>query len=85
MDDLISSDVDFLTIGQYLKPANGPRYIEIDRFVTPKQFREYEQIGYKKGFLLVKASPLTRSSYHADKDYEKIKKNRINTFNKIKQ
>jgi len=77
MDDLRNSDVDFLTIGQYLKPANSSRYIEIDRFVTPKQFNEYEQIGYKKGFLLIKASPLTRSSYHADEDFEKIKKNKI--------
>lgn len=76
MDDLRNSDVDFLTIGQYLKPANEKRYIEIDRFVTPEQFIKYEQIGYKKGFLLVKASPLTRSSYHADDDFNKIKKYR---------
>ena len=78
MDDLRKSNVDFFTIGQYLKPQdNNPRYIDIDRFVTPEQFKEYERIGYEKGFLLVKASPLTRSSYHADDDFEKLKKNRI--------
>ena len=78
MDDLRKSNVDFFTIGQYLKPQdNNPRYIDIDRFVTPEQFKKYERIGYEKGFLLVKASPLTRSSYHADDDFEKLKKNRI--------
>ena len=77
MDDLRSSDVDFLTIGQYLKPQDkNQRYIDVDRFVSPEQFEEYEKIGYKKGFLLVKATPLTRSSYHADDDFEKLKKNR---------
>ena len=76
MDDLRKSNVDFLTIGQYLKPQDkNPRYIDIDRFITPQQFEEYEKIGYKKGFLLVKASPLTRSSYHADDDFEKLKQN----------
>lgn len=74
MDDLRSVDVDFLTIGQYLKPQeNNKRYINIDRFVKPEQFKEYEKNGYKKGFLLVKASPLTRSSYHADDDFDKLK------------
>ena len=78
MDDLRKSNVDFFTIGQYLKPQdNNPRYIDIDRFITPEQFKEYERMGYEKGFLLVKASPLTRSSYHADDDFEKLKKNRI--------
>ena len=77
MDDLRGSDVDFLTIGQYLKPQDkNQRYIDIDRFVNPEQFEEYEKIGCQKGFLLVKASPLTRSSYHADDDFEKLKKNR---------
>jgi len=76
MDDLRKSNVDFLTIGQYLKPQDkNPRYIDIDRFITPQQFEEHEKIGYKKGFLLVKASPLTRSSYHADDDFEKLKQN----------
>ena len=82
MDDLRKSDVDFLTIGQYLKPANSKRYIDIDRFVEPFQFDEYEKIGYKKGFLLVKASPLTRSSYHADINFDELKKNRLRTKNK---
>ncbi len=76
MDDLRGSDVDFLTIGQYLRPSNDRRHINIDRFVTPEQFTEYERSGLKKGFLLVKASPLTRSSYHADDDFEKLQKAR---------
>ena len=77
MDDLRNSDVDFLTIGQYLKPQDkNPRYIDIDRFVTPEQFKQYEETGYKKGFLLVKASPLTRSSYHADDDFRKLQQTR---------
>ena len=74
MDDLRKSNVDFFTAGQYLKPSNDPRYIDIDRFITPEQFAKYEQIGYEKGFLLVKATPLTRSSYHADDDFAKMKK-----------
>ena len=77
MDDLRASNVDFFTTGQYLKPSNDARYIDIDRFVTPEQFAEYEKIGYQKGFLLVKASPLTRSSYHADEDFNKMKQTRI--------
>ena len=77
MDDLRNSNVDFFTIGQYLKPSNDVRYIDIDRFVTPEQFCEYEKIGYEKGFLLVKASPLTRSSYHADENFAEMKKARI--------
>ena len=78
MDELRQSNVDFLTAGQYLKPANESRYIDIDRFVTPEQFAQYEKIGYQKGFLLVKASPLTRSSYHADDDFNEMKKTRMN-------
>ena len=78
MDDLIKNNVDFLTIGQYLKPQDkNPRYLYIDRFVTLEQFKEYETIGYQKGFLLVKAGPLIRSSYHADEDFNTLK-NRSN-------
>ena len=71
MDDLRASDVDFMTIGQYLQPT--PKHAGIDRFVTPDEFEEYKQAGLGKGFLLVASSPLTRSSYHADKDFEQLR------------
>ncbi len=74
MDDLRSADVDFLTIGQYLAPTK--RHAPIDRFVTPDEFEEYKRIALAKGFLLVSSSPLTRSSYHADKDFAELKRNR---------
>jgi lipoic acid synthetase len=67
MDDMRSADVDFLTIGQYLQPT--PRHAGIARFVTPEEFKEYETLAYAKGFLKVSATPLTRSSYHADDDF----------------
>jgi len=71
MDDQRSADVDFLTIGQYLQPS--PKHAAIDRFVTPDEFREYATIATSKGFLLVASSPLTRSSYHADRDFEALR------------
>lgn len=71
MDDLRAADVDFLTIGQYLQPT--PKHAAVDRFVTPEEFRSYEAIARGKGFLMVSASPLTRSSYHADSDFEKLR------------
>jgi len=74
MDDLRSADVDFLTIGQYLAPT--PRHAPIDRFLTPDEFAEFKRIGEAKGFLLVTSSPLTRSSYHADKDFEALREAR---------
>ncbi len=67
MDDLRIADVDFLTIGQYLQPT--PKHAAIDRFVTPDEFAELSAIARAKGFLLVSATPLTRSSYHADGDF----------------
>jgi lipoic acid synthetase len=70
MDDMRSAGVDFLTIGQYLQPTR--KHAAIDRFVTPEEFRSYETIARAKGFLLVSASPLTRSSYHADSDFAKL-------------
>ena len=70
MDDLRSADVDFLTIGQYLPPTL--RHAPIDRFVTPDEFTEYKRIGLAKGFLHVASSPLTRSSYHADDDFQAL-------------
>ena len=71
MDDLRSADVDFLTIGQYLQPT--PKHAAVKRFITPDEFEEYKQIGLGKGFLVVASSPLTRSSYHADKDFELLR------------
>ncbi len=64
MDDLRIAEVDFLTIGQYLQPT--VKHAAVDRFVTPDEFAEYASIARAKGFLLVSATPLTRSSYHAD-------------------
>ena len=70
MDDMRSAGIDFLTIGQYLQPTR--KHAAIDRFVTPDEFKAYETIAKAKGFLLVSASPLTRSSYHADSDFAKL-------------
>jgi lipoic acid synthetase len=74
MDDLRSAEVDFLTIGQYLQPT--PKHAAVDRFVTPDEFAGYASMGKSKGFLLVAASPLTRSSYHADADFERLREAR---------
>ncbi len=71
MDDLRTADVDFLTIGQYLQPTR--KHAAVERFVTPEEFKSYERIGLAKGFALVAASPLTRSSYHADEDFERLR------------
>ena len=71
MDDLRSADVDFMTIGQYLQPT--PNHAEVARFVTPENFTHYSKTGRSKGFLLISATPLTRSSYHADQDFAELK------------
>lgn len=71
MDDLCSTEVDFLTIGQYLAPT--PRHAAIKRFVTLEEFDDFKQIGEAKGLLLVASSPLTRSSFHADADFTKLR------------
>lgn len=71
MDDLRSANVDFLTIGQYLQPT--PKHAAVDRFVAPEEFTEYARVGEAKGFLVVASSPLTRSSYHADRDFETLR------------
>ena len=76
MDDLKAADVDFLTIGQYLQPS--VKHFPLDRYYTPKEFDELGSIAKSKGFLLVSSSPLTRSSYHADEDFNKLKNNRKN-------
>jgi len=71
MDDLRSADVDFLTIGQYLQPTR--KHAAVDRFVPPDEFAALERTAYAKGFLMVSASPLTRSSYHAGDDFERLR------------
>ncbi len=71
MDDLRAADVDFLTIGQYLQPT--PKHAPLDRYVTPDEFAEYTKMAKAKGFLLSSCSPLTRSSYHADEDFKKLR------------
>ncbi len=76
MDDLRSADVDFLTIGQYLQPT--VKHHPLDRYYHPDEFKDLETIAKSKGFLLVSSSPLTRSSYHADEDFAKLKQNRRN-------
>ena len=79
MDDLRSAHVDFLTIGQYLQPS--VKHHPLDRYYKPEEFEDLKSIAKSKGFLLVSSSPLTRSSYHADEDFAKLKKNRINQTN----
>jgi lipoic acid synthetase len=74
MDDLRAADVDFLTIGQYLQPT--PKHHAVADFITPEQFAAYEQAARGKGFLLVAATPLTRSSYHADSDFVELRHRR---------
>jgi lipoic acid synthetase len=71
MDDLRSADVDFLTIGQYLQPTR--KHHAVMRYVTPEEFSGYEAVAYTKGFLMVSASPLTRSSHHAGEDFAKLR------------
>ena len=79
MDDLKSAEVDFLTIGQYLQPS--VKHHPLDRYYRPEEFEELERIAKSKNFLLVSSSPLTRSSYHADEDFAKLQKNRIDQTN----
>ena len=72
MDDLLSANVDFLTIGQYLQPST--KHYPLNRYVHPNEFAELKELALSKGFLIVASSPLTRSSYHADEDFFKMKK-----------
>ena len=74
MDDLRSADVDFLTIGQYLQPTE--KHAKLEKFISPQEFNTFYKMAYAKGFLMVSASPLTRSSYHASNDFKKLKKAR---------
>jgi lipoic acid synthetase len=75
MDDMRSAAIDFITIGQYLQPTR--RHAAIARFVTPDEFKSYETLAYAKGFLMVAASPLTRSSHHAGDDFARLRQARM--------
>ena len=80
MDDLRAADVDFLTIGQYLQPT--PKHHPVKSFVTPEEFKAYEKMAYGKGFLMVSATPLTRSSYHAGDDFARLRAARLQKLSK---
>ena len=71
MEDMRAADIDFLTLGQYLQPT--PKHHAVDRFVHPDEFAAYEKAAYGKGFLMVSATPLTRSSYHAGDDFAQLR------------
>ena len=71
MDDLRAARVDFLTLGQYLRPT--PRHIEMARYVPPEEFDDYRELALARGFLMVSSSPFTRSSYHADEDFQQLR------------
>jgi lipoic acid synthetase len=75
MDDLRSAEVDFLTIGQYLQPTK--KHHPVLRFVPPEEFNSYATVAKTKGFLLVSASPLTRSSHHAGEDFAALRAARL--------
>ena len=77
MDDLRTAGVDFLTIGQYLQPSR--KHHPVVRFIPPEEFKAYETIAYAKGFLMVSASPLTRSSHHAGEDFARLRAAREGT------
>ena len=78
MDDMRSANIDFLTIGQYLQPTIN--HHPVDRFYEPDEFKELETAAYGKGFLMVSASPLTRSSYHAGEDFISLRNARLSRF-----
>jgi lipoic acid synthetase len=75
LDDLRAADVDFVTIGQYLRPSQ--RHLPMARYASPEEFEEWARVARAKGFLMVAASPLTRSSYHADRDFERMRAARL--------
>ena len=79
MDDMRSANIDFLTIGQYLQPTI--KHHKVDRFVDPSEFALYKKTALSKGFLVVSSSPLTRSSFHASEDFERLKEARYLKFN----
>ena len=83
MDDMRSANIDFLTIGQYLQPTI--KHHKVEKYVDPIEFKKYEKVALSKGFLVVSSSPLTRSSFHASEDFEKLKKARVHLYNGIKR
>jgi lipoic acid synthetase len=78
MDDMRSAEIDFLTIGQYLQPS--PRHHKVVRFVEPSEFESYARAARAKGFSMVSASPLTRSSYHAGEDFARLREARTRSL-----
>jgi lipoic acid synthetase len=76
MDDLRCASVDFLTLGQYLQPT--PKHHPVVRYVEPSEFDQFKQMANGKGFRMVASSPLTRSSYHAGEDFEKMRQQQDN-------
>ena len=83
MDDMRSASIDFLTIGQYLQPTI--KHNKVEKFVNPDEFEKYKNVAISKGFLLVSSSPLTRSSFHASEDFEKLKNARYKLENDLKR
>jgi lipoic acid synthetase len=71
MDDLRAAEVDFLTIGQYLQPT--PNHVPVEKYLTPEEFKMLEHVAISKGFLVVAAGALVRSSYHAGDDFARLK------------
>jgi lipoic acid synthetase len=82
MDDMRAANVDFITIGQYLQPT--PKHHPVKSFIPPEEFLDYAKMANGKGFLMVSASPLTRSSYHAGDAFRQLKKNRESQFSTSK-
>ncbi len=76
MDDMRAAQIDFITIGQYLQPT--PKHAPVDKFWTPEEFEQLTKMAKAKGFLMVSASPLTRSSHHAGEDFERLRQARMN-------
>ena len=81
MDDMRCADIDFITIGQYLRPTL--RHAPVERYVHPDEFEFYKKMAYNKGFLMVSSSPLTRSSYHAGEDFAKMYQERLNRISLV--
>ena len=81
MDDMRAADIDFLTIGQYLQPS--PKHAPVLHFWTPEEFEGLERMARNKGFLMVSATPLTRSSYHAGEDFARLRAARHAKLNPI--
>lgn len=83
LDDFRAANIDFITIGQYLQPT--PRHARLEKYVTPEEFKYYERMAWNKGFLMVSATPLTRSSYHAGDHFIQLKTARLNQLSRLKK